>query len=172
MTRHARTCFKRSAPLTMYVVVVCYLAPWVSYGVSGVKNITYGVARHLRSIGFPEGSGTGVKYRNKSFIFHRLMPLSITDTHDGHHDSIFFIGETHKILNKSKEEIGINDSYVYADILRRWSAHWHSRQIGAIFSVFRSELRAPRGVELQLLLGRVESRKTKSGSKAGLWYSY
>ena len=44
--------------VTIYIVV-CYLM-WVSR-VSGVKNITHGVARHLRSIGFPEGSGMGVK---------------------------------------------------------------------------------------------------------------
>ncbi|KAF3429487.1 hypothetical protein E2986_00107 [Frieseomelitta varia] len=43
--------------VTIYIVV-CYLM-WVSR-VSGVKNITHGVARHLRSIGFPEGSGTGI----------------------------------------------------------------------------------------------------------------
>lgn len=64
MTRHT---FKRS---TTCIVVVCCLASWVSWhGVSGVKNITYGVARHLRSIGFPEGSGTGVEYRINHLFF-------------------------------------------------------------------------------------------------------
>lgn len=56
---------------------------------------------------------------------------------------------------------------VCADILRPWCAARHSRQIGAIFSVFRSELRTPRGMELQLLR-RIESGETKSGSTAGL----
>lgn len=93
MTR--RTSFKRSPPLTMYVAVVCYLTPWVS----GVKNITHGVARHLRSIGFPEGSGAGVKYRDKSFIFHRLMLLSIDDPATA---TPSFLFRRIKILNKSK----------------------------------------------------------------------
>ncbi|XP_076282893.1 uncharacterized protein LOC143210181 isoform X2 [Lasioglossum baleicum] len=56
-------------------VMVCYLA-WLS-SVSGVKNITGGVSRHLRSIGFPEGSGMGIFFAlgvpvdipNKSVIF-------------------------------------------------------------------------------------------------------
>lgn len=93
MTR--RTSFKRSPPLTMYVAVVCYLTPWVS----GVKNITHGVARHLRSIGFPEGSGAGVKYRDKSFIFHRLMLLSIDDPATA---TPSFLFRRIKTLNKSK----------------------------------------------------------------------
>lgn len=67
MTGHARIPFKRST--TCILVVVCCLASWVSHGVSGVKNITYGVARHLRSIGFPEGSGTGVEYRINHLFF-------------------------------------------------------------------------------------------------------
>ena len=79
----------------MYVAVVCYLTPWVS----GVKNITHGVARHLRSIGFPEGSGAGVKYRDKSFIFHRLMLLSIDDPATA---TPSFLFRRIKILNKSK----------------------------------------------------------------------
>lgn len=52
----------------MYVAVVCYLTPWVS----GVKNITHGVARHLRSIGFPEGSGAGI-------FFALGVPVDIPD---------------------------------------------------------------------------------------------
>ncbi|XP_012151391.1 uncharacterized protein LOC105663919 [Megachile rotundata] len=42
----------------MYILVVCYLM-WLSR-VSGVKNITQGVARHLRSVSFPDGSGMGI----------------------------------------------------------------------------------------------------------------
>ncbi|XP_076237839.1 uncharacterized protein LOC143181348 [Calliopsis andreniformis] len=55
--------------------LVIYLT-WLSC-VSGVKNITHGVARHLRSIGFPEGSGMGIFFAlgvpvdipNKSVLF-------------------------------------------------------------------------------------------------------
>nr|XP_031846438.1 uncharacterized protein LOC116433002 [Nomia melanderi] len=55
--------------------IVCYFT-WLS-SVSGVKNITRGVARHLRSIGFPEGSGMGIFFAlglpvdipNKSVLF-------------------------------------------------------------------------------------------------------
>ncbi|XP_017758848.1 PREDICTED: uncharacterized protein LOC108549822 [Eufriesea mexicana] len=54
----------------MYILVVCYLT-WVSQ-VSGVKNITHGVARHLRSIGFPEGSGMGI-------FFALGVPVDIPD---------------------------------------------------------------------------------------------
>ncbi|XP_017794398.1 PREDICTED: uncharacterized protein LOC108575971 [Habropoda laboriosa] len=54
----------------MYIFVVCYLL-WIS-GVSGVKNITHGVARHLRSIGFPEGSGMGI-------FFALGVPIDIPD---------------------------------------------------------------------------------------------
>ncbi|XP_078052266.1 uncharacterized protein LOC144478339 [Augochlora pura] len=56
-------------------VMVCYLTLLSS--ASGVKNITRGVSRHLRSIGFPEGSGMGIFFAlgvpvdipNKSIIF-------------------------------------------------------------------------------------------------------
>ncbi|XP_076683160.1 uncharacterized protein LOC143376566 [Andrena cerasifolii] len=57
------------------VLLTSYLT-WLSY-VSGVKNITQGVARHLRSLGFPEGSGMGIFFAlgvpvdipNKSVLF-------------------------------------------------------------------------------------------------------
>ncbi|XP_015439517.1 PREDICTED: uncharacterized protein LOC107194412 [Dufourea novaeangliae] len=56
-------------------VLVCYLT-WLP-SISGVENITRGVARHLRSIGFPEGSGMGIFFAlgvpidipNKSVLF-------------------------------------------------------------------------------------------------------
>ncbi|CAK9806968.1 hypothetical protein ANTPLA_LOCUS5102 [Anthophora plagiata] len=59
----------------MYISIVLCLV-WISV-VSGVKNITHGVARHLRSIGFPEGSGMGIFFAlgvpidipNKSVLF-------------------------------------------------------------------------------------------------------
>ncbi|CAL7939734.1 unnamed protein product [Xylocopa violacea] len=52
------------------VLVVCYLT-WISH-VYGVKNITHGVSRHFRSIGFPEGSGMGV-------FFALGVPLDIPE---------------------------------------------------------------------------------------------
>ncbi|XP_053973894.1 uncharacterized protein LOC128886174 [Hylaeus anthracinus] len=58
-----------------YLFLVCCLSRLSS--VSGVKNITHGVARHLRSIGFPDGSGMGIFFAlgvpidipNKSVLF-------------------------------------------------------------------------------------------------------
>ncbi|XP_071556021.1 uncharacterized protein [Temnothorax nylanderi] len=40
--------------------------------VSGVKNITHGVSRHIRSIGFPEGSASGI-------FFALGIPVDIPD---------------------------------------------------------------------------------------------
>ncbi|XP_076380348.1 uncharacterized protein LOC117227367 isoform X3 [Megalopta genalis] len=56
-------------------VIVCYLS--LLSTASGIKNITRGVSRHLRSIGFPEGSAMGIFFAlgvpvdipNKSIIF-------------------------------------------------------------------------------------------------------
>ncbi|XP_034184572.1 uncharacterized protein LOC117606331 isoform X2 [Osmia lignaria lignaria] len=42
----------------MYILLVCCLM--LLSRVSGVKNITHGVARHLRSVTFPDGSGMGI----------------------------------------------------------------------------------------------------------------
>ncbi|XP_050585706.1 uncharacterized protein LOC126919960 [Bombus affinis] len=68
VTDHIRIPSRRL--VTMYILVVCYLA-WVSQA-SGVKNITHGVTRHLRSIGFPEGSGMGI-------FFALGVPIDIPD---------------------------------------------------------------------------------------------
>ncbi|XP_072764319.1 uncharacterized protein [Anoplolepis gracilipes] len=40
--------------------------------VSGMKNITHGISRHVRSIGFPEGSNTGI-------FFALGVPIDISD---------------------------------------------------------------------------------------------
>ncbi|KAL0110212.1 hypothetical protein PUN28_013688 [Cardiocondyla obscurior] len=40
--------------------------------VSGVRNITHGVSRHIRSIGFPEGSAAGI-------FFALGVPVDIPD---------------------------------------------------------------------------------------------
>ncbi|XP_043259041.1 uncharacterized protein LOC122401147 [Colletes gigas] len=58
-----------------YVVLACCF--WRLSSVWGMKNIRHGVARHLRSIGFPEGSGMGIFFAlgvpidipNKSVLF-------------------------------------------------------------------------------------------------------
>ncbi|XP_017882724.1 uncharacterized protein LOC108626520 [Ceratina calcarata] len=57
------------------VLVFCYFL-WLSH-VSGVKNITQGVSRHLRSLTYPDGSGMGIFFAlgvpldipNKSVLF-------------------------------------------------------------------------------------------------------
>ncbi|XP_015182760.1 PREDICTED: uncharacterized protein LOC107069729 [Polistes dominula] len=58
----------------IFILFVCSMC--LAHG-SRVKNITHGVSRHIRSIGFPEGSGMGIFFAlgvpldipNKSILF-------------------------------------------------------------------------------------------------------
>ncbi|KYN18057.1 hypothetical protein ALC57_09702, partial [Trachymyrmex cornetzi] len=56
-------------------VMMLVLSIWYfmkSTHVSGVRNITHGISKHIRSIGFPEGSNTGI-------FFALGIPLDIPD---------------------------------------------------------------------------------------------
>ncbi|KYN32335.1 hypothetical protein ALC56_13192, partial [Trachymyrmex septentrionalis] len=56
-------------------VMMLALSIWYfmkSTHVSGVRNITHGISKHIRSIGFPEGSSTGI-------FFALGVPLDIPD---------------------------------------------------------------------------------------------
>ncbi|XP_077267319.1 uncharacterized protein LOC143900168 [Temnothorax americanus] len=56
--------------VTMLALLMWYFMK--STHVSGVKNITHGVSRHIRSIGFPEGSASGI-------FFALGIPVDIPD---------------------------------------------------------------------------------------------
>ncbi|KAL6255350.1 uncharacterized protein LOC105429826 [Pogonomyrmex barbatus] len=56
--------------ITVLVLLMWYFMK--STHVSGVKNITHGISRHIRSIGFPEGSNTGI-------FFAVGIPVDIPD---------------------------------------------------------------------------------------------
>ncbi|XP_020288832.1 uncharacterized protein LOC109857168 [Pseudomyrmex gracilis] len=56
--------------ITAFAFLMCCFMK--STRVSGVKNITHGVSRHMRSIGFPEGSNTGI-------FFALSIPVDIPD---------------------------------------------------------------------------------------------
>ncbi|XP_070172584.1 uncharacterized protein [Polyergus mexicanus] len=54
---------------TLALLMWCFMK---SARVSGVKNITHGISRHVRSIGFPEGSNMGI-------FFALGIPIDIPD---------------------------------------------------------------------------------------------
>ncbi|XP_066584778.1 uncharacterized protein [Prorops nasuta] len=62
--------WRNMAKTTKYLLIIC-CSIWLTHG-SKVKNITSGVSRHIRSIGFPEGSGMGI-------FFAIGIPVDIPD---------------------------------------------------------------------------------------------
>ncbi|EFN73786.1 hypothetical protein EAG_06428 [Camponotus floridanus] len=59
----------RKYRITVLALLMCFMK---SARVLGVKNITHGISRHIRSIGFPEGSTLGI-------FFALGIPLDIPD---------------------------------------------------------------------------------------------
>ncbi|XP_012232291.1 uncharacterized protein [Linepithema humile] len=107
--------------ITTFILLMCFMK---STRVSGVKNITHGISRHMRSIGFPEGSNMGIffalgipvdipdKSISMSFYFEANYGLPYEWNSTYYHEETYFVKRSlsrqlvYKLFTSKMESLG------------------------------------------------------------------